>query len=138
MPKGRPNRKVKPGERERVMRLRAAGMSVERIARRLGTDQETLRKHFAEELEHGADVKLEQLFEWAEKGAKKGNAALIKWLHEKQSAARAAEHLKGRESSPAAPDKPAKPEKLGKKEERQRAAEEVRGKFAPPAAPKLH
>ena len=130
---GRPEFKPTGVQRDRVMRLRADGWSQERIARQIGVDVGTLNKHFAGELEHGADIKRELLLEWAEKAAKKGNATLIKWLHERQTASSAADQLKSRESAP----EPKAP-KLGKKEERQKAAEQVGGKFAPPPPPKLH
>lgn len=128
---GRPQRKVTAAERDQVMRLRADGWTIERIARLLRTDHETLAKHFGEELAHGADIKRNQLLEWAEKKAKKGSIGNIKWLHEQQARARAAERVGDDRPEP-------KAEKLGKKEELQRAAEGISGKFAPPAAPKVH
>ena len=133
---GRPKFHPTKNQRDRVMRLRADGWSQERIARRIGIDVGTLTLHFADELEHGADVKREELLEHADKAARKGNATLIKWLHERQTAAAAAEQLRHRESAPA----PAEPKasKLGKKDERQQAAEKVGGKYAPPPPPKLH
>lgn len=133
---GRPAKKPTYHERERVMRLRADGWSIERIARLIGTDHETLSKHFANELEHGADIKTDALLEYAERGAKKGSQASIKWLHERYSSARAAERLVDRERPPAVADP--KPEKLGKKQLQKEAAGKVGGKFAVPAAPKLH
>ncbi len=135
-PRGRPAKKPTYHERERVMRLRADGWSVERIARVMETDHETLRKHFANELEHGADIKTDALLEYAERGAKKGSQASIKWLHERYSSARAAEQVASRER-PAAVAEPKQP-KRGKKELQQEAAGKVAGKFAVPAAPKLH
>lgn len=134
-PRGRPAKKPTYHERERVMRLRADGWSVERIARVMETDHETLRKHFADELEHGADIKIDALLEYAERGAKKGSQASIKWLHERYSSARAASQLEVRSQAPAPEPKPPK---LGKKELQQEAAGKVGGKFAVPAAPKLH
>ncbi len=132
--RGRPKFKPTPAQRDRVMRLRADGWSKERIARLIGTDHETLSANFAAELEHGADIKTDALLEAAERGAKKGNAALIKWLSDRQSAARAGRQLEER----AAPPAEAPTRKLGKKEERQEAAARVGGKYATPAGPKLH
>lgn len=123
-------------DRHRVMRLRAAGWTLERIARVVGVDAKTLDKHFAMEIEHGADVKNDELLEYAERGAKKGNAANIKWLKEQYNAARAARQLEDRGGIPM--DDPAPP-KLGKKELQQEAAAKISGKFAPPSGPaKLH
>lgn len=130
-PRGRPERRVTAAERDQVMRLRADGWTIERIARLLRTDHETLWKHFREELEHGSDIKRNQLLEWAEKKARKGSIGNIRWLQEQHQRAREAER---RGADPA----DLKSEKLGKKEERQRAAESISGKFAPPAAPKVH
>lgn len=134
-PRGRPPKKPTYHERERVMRLRADGWSVERIARVMETDHETLRKHFANELEHGADIKTDALLEWAERGAKKGSQANIKWLSERYSAARAANQIEARSQAPA--PEPKQP-RLGKKELQKEAAGKVAGKFAVPAPPKLH
>lgn len=135
--RGRPPRQVKKGERERVMRLRADGWSIERIARLLKTDHETLRKLFAEELEHGADIKTDALLEYAERSAKRGSQASIKWLSERYAAATAARQLEARGSAPAK-EAEAKPPKLGKKEQQQVDAGKVGGIFAPPPAPKVH
>lgn len=134
---GRPPRKWTKPDRDRVMRLRADGWSIERIARLLKTDHETLRKHFAEELEHGADIKTDALLEYAERSAKKGSQASIKWLSERYGAATAARQLEARGNAPIAPPVE-KPPKLGKKELQQEAAGKVGGKFAPPPPPKLH
>jgi transcriptional regulator with XRE-family HTH domain len=133
---GRPSHKPTHYQRERVMRLRADGWSLERIARVIGLDVQTLAKHYGDELEHGADIKTDALLEWAERGAKKGNAANIKWLSERYQAARADEQLRGRASGPPA-EEPKAP-KLGKKEQQQEAANAVKGKYATPPAPKLH
>ncbi len=135
--RGRPKFKPTPAQREKVMRLRADGWSIERIARSIGTDHETLRAAFPAELEHGADIKRAELLEYADKAAKKGNVAAIKWLSDQRSAARAANQLEERASkAPASsPEVPVAP-KLGKKQAQQQAAEKVTGKFAPPAPPK--
>lgn len=136
--RGRPEFKPTKGQRDRVMRLRADGWSIERIARVMGVDFRTVAKHFAEELEHGADIKTDALLEYAEKGAKKGNNANIKWLGERYRLARAARQIEERAGQAVETATAPKPEKLGKKEERLKAAQEVTGKFAPPPPPKLH
>lgn len=135
---GRPEFKPTKGHRDRVMRLRADGWSIERIARVMALDFRTVAKHFATEIEHGADVKTDELLEFAERGAKKGNAANIKWLSERYRVARASRQIEDRAGQAGDPAPAPKPEKLGKKEERLRAAQEITGKFAPPPPPKLH
>lgn len=135
---GRPNFKPTPTQRERVKLLKADGWSNERIARRLGIARNTLEKVFAWELEDGADEKRAELLDYALKGAKKGNASLIKWLIDRNDRARAHSEIERRAQGPRETPEET-PEKLGKKAERQKAAEEVTGKFAPPAPPpKLH
>lgn len=136
-PRGRPKFVATTAQRDRVMRLRADGWSKERIARLLGTDHETLSANFAQELEHGADIKTDALLEYAEKGAKKGNAALIKWLSDRREARRAAAQLEQRASGPET-EPPAKASKLGKREQQQETANAVTGLYAPPAGPKVH
>lgn len=135
--RGRPARKVKAGEPDRVMRLRAIGWSIERIARLLKTDHETLSRLFSEELEHGADIKTDALLTYAERSAKKGSQASIKWLAERYDAARAARQLEERAHQPT-PAAEEKAPKLGKKELQQEAATKVGGKFAPPSPPTRH
>lgn len=117
---GRPQFKPTPTQRNRVKMLRADGWSQERIARLIGIDVQTLLDRFSEEMEHGADMKRAELLQWAEKGAKKGNPSLIKWLGDQRLSA----------DSGASGG-------LGKKEQRQAAAGRVEGVFAPPDAPKL-
>lgn len=137
---GRPSFKPTKPQRDRVMRLRADGWSKERIARIIGIDVGTLIKHFAEELEHGADIKTDALLEYAEKGAKKGSSANIKWLSERYALARAAEQVDQRASQPPseAEIETRKAPPRGKKEMLQSEAEGVSGIFAPPAPPKVH
>jgi len=145
---GRPKRKATAAEREQVRLLRADGWSKQRIARLLGTDHETLRKLFAEELEHGADMKRAELIAHANKAAKKGNVTAIRWLHDRSETARAAEQMErlARGAPPAetptAPP-PAERETIGKKQERRREASTIAttdSTFATPPPPprKLH
>lgn len=137
---GRPKFKPTAPQRNRVKLMRADGWSKERIARQIGVDADTLVKHFAEELEYGADQKRLELIEAAEKGAKKGNASLIKWLTDRHDAARAAHQLEERGRPSAEPVAPAPVPPKGKKEQRQEAANKVTGKYATPPSPpvKLH
>ena len=102
------------GQRERVSRLRADGWTLERIARVMQIDAKTLDKHFAEELEHGADIKTDALLEYAERAAKKGSASAIRWLGDRFERA-------GAEQRPTT--EAATEAKFGKKEIAQREAQ---------------
>lgn len=133
MPRGRPQFKPTAAQRNRVRVLKADNWSQERIARLLGIDADTLAKHFAEELSHGADIKLAEVLDHADRGVRKGNASLIKWVTERRLIARAAREMEERANGPTEAEP--KLEKLGKKEQRQRDAGAVSGKFAPPAGP---
>lgn len=53
---GRPSYGKSKENQELVALLRTKGWSHERIARYLGCDEKTLRKHYSRELEHGADM----------------------------------------------------------------------------------
>lgn len=78
-------------QRRDVVRLKAAGRSDERIAASLGIARNTLLVHFADELEHGGDIKLERLLEYAWRSARKGNAGAFRWLGNRMDKARAGE-----------------------------------------------
>ena len=53
---GRPSFAKSKENQELVSLLKAANWTVSRIARYLGCDEKTLRKHFSSELEQGADI----------------------------------------------------------------------------------
>ncbi|KAB2781254.1 helix-turn-helix domain-containing protein [Brucella anthropi] len=53
---GRPSFAKSKENQELVALLKAANWTVSRIARHLGCDEKTLRKHFSRELEQGADI----------------------------------------------------------------------------------
>lgn len=139
---GRPQLKPTKPQRDQVMRLRADGWAIERIARVMSIDAKTLEKHFSSELEHGADIKTNALLEYAEKAAKRGSQASIKWLSERYAVARAAEQVEGRERQPQPSGQAGQRREpaLGKKEQRQQAAEDVTGLYEPPPPPavKVH
>lgn len=52
---GRPGFEITKKKQQRVKILAAAGWKQERIARHIGCDTKTLRKHFSRELTHAAD-----------------------------------------------------------------------------------
>jgi hypothetical protein len=109
-------------------------MAVEAIATQVGLSEPTLRKYYLRELERGPDLArgrvLEQMYSKAMAGNVTAQRAFLQ-LTETGLATVAA----GKIDQRGAPEP--RPERLGKKEERQQAAERIDGKFAPPPAPKL-
>lgn len=122
---GRPAYAPTDDEREKVRVLKAGGMSNEAIAEAIGISEPTLRKHFSSELDRATAKVRADLMMARYRSAMGGNVAAQNKMIEQVSAAQVQEKR--------AP----KPEKLGKKEERQLAAQNVGGRFAPPSAPKL-
>lgn len=94
--------------------MRSVGDSHDTIARALGIDDDTLRKHFPEELLNGAAKKRRQAVDMVFKGAKGGNASLIKRLEE-MTRASSADVGDDEQSRP-------KAQKLGKKEAQRQEA----------------
>lgn len=93
---------------ELVSLLRAAGWSQSRIARYLGCDEKTLRKHFSRELEDGADLIEGMALEVTLKKMRSGNSVATSRIFEIID--------KGRVEPPAPKTKPEeKREQLGKK-----------------------
>ncbi len=127
--RGRPAYRPSLADRQTVEELKFVGESENAIARSLGIDPDTLRKHFVDELADGHAQRRKEVIGLLFKSAREGNVAAQKKLEELGRFAGAAEA--GREF--AEPKQP----KLGKKEEQQLAAKGVGGKFAPPTAPKL-
>lgn len=80
--RGRPVFKPTPAMKRSVERMVACGDSQETIARALGIDDETLRKHFGEELKTGYAKRRRQVVDLLFEGAEKGNASLIKRVEE--------------------------------------------------------
>ncbi|WP_028034115.1 hypothetical protein [Chelativorans sp. J32] len=126
--RGRPEFRPSLKQRETVEQMKFCGESENTIARSLGIDVATLRKHFAEELENGHANRRREVIGYLFEAAAAKNVAAIKKLEEMGRVSSAADAVKGRE---------AKAPKLGKKEERRIAAENVGGKFATPEPPKL-
>ncbi|KRA42106.1 hypothetical protein [Devosia sp. Root635] len=115
-------------QREKVLVLKAGGMSQEAIAEAVGISVPTLTKHFPSELDRAtAKVRADVLMA-RYRSAMGGNVSAQNKMLELVGASAADEKVKGRERKEPA---------LGKKEQRQQAAENVGGKFAPPSGPKL-
>lgn len=99
--------------------MRSCGESEASIARALGIDDDTLRKHFADELASGFSRRRREVIGLLYEQARKGNVAAIKKLEEMTRTAEAAAEFE----KPAADRAPAKEPKLGKKEQAQKEAE---------------
>lgn len=128
---GRPEYKPTIETRQTVEEMKYCGESENVIARALGIDVDTMRKHFSDELENGHANRRRELIGLMFKSARDGNASNQKRLEEIGRVAGAADAVKAREP---------KAEKLGKKEQRQQVAEAIgsgASKFAPPESPKL-
>ncbi|MBR2689180.1 MAG: hypothetical protein IKE42_15110 [Aquamicrobium sp.] len=123
-PRGRPQFKPTAAQRRTVEQMVSCGDSKRMIARALKIDEDTLGKHFLEELENGAARKRREVLDMLYKGAKKGNATLIKRLEEMTRISGAKENFdqpekpRGKAAAPAQPRAP----KLGKKEIQREAA----------------
>ncbi|MBB3410671.1 hypothetical protein FHT87_004603 [Rhizobium sp. BK316] len=126
--RGRPTYRASLEDRQMVEQMKFCGESDNTIARALGIDPDTLRKHFLEELADGHAQRRKEVIGLLFGAARSGNVAAIKKLEEMGRVAGAQEAVKQRE---------AKAPKLGKKEEQKLAAKAVAGKFAPPTPPKL-
>jgi hypothetical protein len=100
------------------------------IARALGIDVNTLRKHFTDELLNGHANRRREVLDALFEATKAGNLTAAKRLEEIGRVAAAVERVEDRARPSAAPA-------VGKKEARKAAAEAVTGKFAPPAGPTL-
>lgn len=107
---GRKALNVTAAMRRDVALMKADGWSDERVAAQLGISRTTLLKHFAHELEFGADkVRREQLVNLA-RASKKGNVAASKAILARADLVAAPRLVSSQ------PTDDAKPEKIGKKE----------------------
>jgi hypothetical protein len=103
--------------RTTVERMVACGDSQETIARALGIEDDTLRKHFGDELKTGYAKRRRQAVDLLFDGAAKGNASLIKRVEEMTRLAGAAADFDRPDAPrPAAGSRKVKANKLGKKE----------------------
>lgn len=128
---GRPPYRPTIEGRRTVEEMKFCGESDNTIARALGIDPDTMRKHFADELADGHAQRRKEVIGLLFAAARAGNVTAQKHLDQLGRAVGAHESVKARETP--AP-------KLGKKEEQLAAAQAVAAgvsKFAPPAPPKL-
>jgi hypothetical protein len=116
--RGRPAFNPTPAMRRTVERMVACGDSQNTIARAIGIEDDTLRKHFDEELKNGYAKKRREVLNWMYEGARKGNATLIKRLEEMTRLAGAAadfDRAGDKPETPAAPQPRVR--RMGKKEQ---------------------
>lgn len=125
---GRPAFRPSIEQRQTVEEMKFCGDSDEVIARAIGIDADTLRKHFADELLDGYAMRRKEVVSLMFKEARAGNASAIRRLEEIGRLANAAEK----------PETAVAP-KLGKKQQQQDTAAAIAksGIFSPPPAPKL-
>jgi AraC-like DNA-binding protein len=133
--RGRKRHKRIPQVAEKVAVLRASGLTVEKIALRVGLSEPTLRKYYLRELEDGPAFAQAVLNEamWAK--ALAGNVGAARYIREEfgKGDAKAADQRVADRADRAVGIEPV----LGKKAERQAAAGRVTGRFATPSAPQL-
>lgn len=122
--RGRPPFKPTPKQRRSVEQMIAVGESKAGIARALRIDEDTLAKHFADELANGLARRRMEVQEMLFKAARSGNVSAQKHLEQRITAAAAAAEWTGEETKPS---KPARAEKLGKKGQAAQAAETAGG-----------
>src|SRR5688572_16790694 len=107
---GRPEYRATIEQRQTVEEMKFCGESDNTIARALGIDPDTLRKHFADELADGHAQRRKEVIGMLFTSARGGNVAAQKKLEEMGRAAGAAAAVKSREAPSA---------KIGKKEAQQ-------------------
>jgi hypothetical protein len=112
---GRPSYAKTKENQELVALLAAKNWSQERIARYLGCDPKTLRKHFSRELEQGADLieamALQVTLQQMRQGKNPAVTRILEMVDETRTL-----------SAPPSKPKAAKDEPVGKKEQAQRDA----------------
>jgi hypothetical protein len=111
--RGRPAFKPTATQRKNVMIWAAGGIAEASMAKMLGICRDTLRDHFATELEEGGDRERARNLERLDKAAGKGNVTAMKYLDAKYAVTTAGDNFKRKAAEGAA----AAPSKLGKKEQ---------------------
>ncbi|MBD9571743.1 hypothetical protein [Ensifer sp. ENS08] len=107
--RGRPSYAKVAENQELVTVLRCAGWNHERIARYIGCDEKTLRKHFSRELDAGADIVEAEALMVTYKRMRQGNSVATGRILDLADKAQLAAPQRRQ------PAKDPKPEKLGKK-----------------------
>lgn len=117
---GRPEFTPTDEQRQNVEILIAGGMGLDEVAHAIGVAENTLKKHFPQEIKVARSKKRAEVLVAMFNSAKGGNVSAQKAFIALNGAASADEDFVGRNDP--APAKPAKVSKLGKKEQ---AAEEA-------------
>ena len=136
---GRPAFRPTIEQRETVEQMTSCGEPLATIARALGIDDATLRKHFAEELANGIASKRKEVVAALFKAMREGSAPATRRLEEMTREAALAAGFMCQAPRSGMSDGPAPP-RLGKKDAAAAEAERIAssgGKYAPPAPPKL-
>lgn len=127
--RGRPVFKATPARRRIVQEMLACGERQDIIAAAIGCDRDTLRKHFARDLDIGRAERRREIIQLLFRSARKGNVAAQKRLDDMTRIAGAEERLGAT---------PERPRQIGKKEQAKEAAEAAAtGKYETPPAPRL-
>ncbi len=134
---GRPSWKPTLDDRTTIERMKFCGESDATIARSLGVDVDTMRKHCPEELANGYANRRREVVNLLFEAAKAKNTSAIKRLDDMGRVAGAAAAVNGRGGKMPKPEKAPVAEKPGKKELRKQAAAQVSGVYAPPPPPRL-
>ena len=108
----------KPTKKQRadVLLYVAGGVSEPTIAKLIGCCQNTLRKHFEQELNEGNERELAENLQNMKKAAKAGNVSAMKYLDARFSAVAAQKAMMGDAPEPAAEEATPRPPAIGKKE----------------------
>lgn len=117
--RGRPAWKPTATVRRTVEEMRSCGESEATIARSLGIDADTLRKHCADELDNGFSHRRREVIGLLYKSARSGNVTAQKRLEEMTRLAGAAAEFDEKSKQPGAPaaaPAPVRAAKRGKKE----------------------
>ncbi|WP_109658762.1 hypothetical protein [Mesorhizobium loti] len=117
--RGRPAWKPTTAIRRTVEEMRSCGESEATIARSLGIDADTLRKHCADELDNGFSHRRREVIGLLYKSARSGNVTAQKRLEEMTRLAGAAVEFEEKSKQPGATEAPVAPSratKRGKKE----------------------
>lgn len=118
-------------QRQAVEEMKFCGEPEVVIARAIGIDVDTLRKHFADELAGGHAQRRKEVIGMLFKEARGGNVSAMRKLEE------LGRPPGDQDGSAARPADAPRQAKLGKKQEQQQAAEQIAGKYATPPAPRL-
>lgn len=135
---GRPGFEKNVENQETVSVLKAAGWSNERIARYVGCDPKTLRKHFSLELAQAADKAEGDAILVIHRRMKEGNVSAASKIMTLAEKGKAAPPMPTHPQGDASPDAPDPLDGLGKKERAAEAAKKPTGGWGVRLQNKVH